>query len=167
MDDPRQADRDRLWSLIGNEHVAVLVTVTADGSLDSRPMGCVQKTFDGTLWFMTFADTAKLSEIVHNRNVLVSYAQPTDYEFVSVSGRARIVDDHARIRQLWTEALRVWFPDGPSSPSIALIAIDVDMAKVWGEPASTLTYAYHYLKARVTGQSPTPQQVANLETIRF
>lgn len=166
MDNSRQADRDRLWSLIKNEHVAVLVTVASDGSLDSRPMGCVQKEFDGVLWFMTFKDTPKLSEIVHNRNVLVSYARQSAYEFVSVSGRARIVDDSAKVRKLWTEGLRVWFPDGPSSPDIALIAIDVEIAKAWTKPASTLTYAYYYLRARLTGQSPSPKQVAKLETIR-
>ena len=166
MGKPRQADRDRLWSLIRSEHVAVLVTVAADGSLDSRPMGCVQKQFDGTLWFMTFKDTPKLSEIVHNRNVLVSYARPSAYEFVSVSGRARILGDRAQIGRLWTEALRVWFPDGPGSPNIALIAVDVEIAKAWTKPASTLTYAYYYLRARLTGESPSPSQVAKLETIR-
>jgi general stress protein 26 len=39
------------WSLIKDEHTAVLVTMGTDASLDSRPMGCIQKDFDGTLWF--------------------------------------------------------------------------------------------------------------------
>jgi hypothetical protein len=45
----RAAEHERTWTLIKDEHTALLVTVAADGSLDSRPMGCVQKDFDGTL----------------------------------------------------------------------------------------------------------------------
>jgi Pyridoxamine 5'-phosphate oxidase like len=42
-------------------------------------------------------------------------------------GRARIVDDPAQIHALWSEGFRVWFPDGPDSPNIALLAIDVEV----------------------------------------
>src|SRR5882672_3869500 len=122
----QQADRQKIWKLIENEHVALLVTVAKGGSLDSRPMGCLQREFDGTLWFMTFRGTPKLLEIEDNQHALVSYARPADYEFVSLSGRARMVEDRGQIKTLWNEGLRVWFPDGPDSPDIALVAVDVE-----------------------------------------
>lgn len=156
----------KIWNLIKNQHTAVLVTVAEDGSLDSRPMGCLQEDFDGTLCFMTFKDTPKLLEIGENRHVLVSYARPGNYEFVSVSGRARMVDSPAEIHRLWNEGLRVWFPKGPESPDIALLAVDVDLVRTWTKPASALTYAYYYLKARITGKSPSPGQIALQETFR-
>jgi len=59
----QSADHQKIWNLIKDEHTAVLVTVGRDGTLDSRPMGCVQKEFDGTLWFLTFKDTPKVLEI--------------------------------------------------------------------------------------------------------
>jgi len=167
MDRSPEADHKKLWDLIKDEHTAVLVTIAEDGSLDSRPMGCLQKEFDGTLWFMTFADSAKRSEIDSNQNVLVSYARPAKYEFISVSGRARIVNDHAALCSLWSEALRVWFPQGPDSPDLALVAIDVDMAKTWTKPASMVTYGYYYLRARLTGKAPTADEAAKLETIKM
>ena len=162
----RAADLQRIWDLIKGERTAVLVTMATDGSLDARPMGCVQKEFNGTLWFLTFKDSPKTLEIAEHQQTLVSYARPSDHEFVSVSGRARIVDDPPQVRALWTEGLRVWFPDGPDSPNIALLAIDVEAAKAWTKPASTLTYAYYYLRARMTGETPTPSQIAKLETFR-
>jgi general stress protein 26 len=148
------ADHQKIWNLIKDEHTAVLVTVGKDGSLDSRPMGCVQKEFDGILWFLTFKDSPKVLEITENQQTLVSYTRPSDYEFISVSGRARIVDDPAQIRALWSEGFRVWFPDGPDSPNIALLAIDVEVTKAWTKPASLLTYAYYYLRARTSGEPP-------------
>ena len=162
----RTVDTQKIWDLIRNEHTAVLVTVGTDGSLDSRPMGCVQKEFDGTLWFLTFKESPKILEIAENQHALVSYARPSDYEFISISGRARIVDDRAQVHALWSEGFRVWFPDGPESPNIALLALDVEVAKAWTKPASALTYALYYLRARITGKSPSPSQIAKQEIIR-
>ena len=138
----RTADTQKIWNLIKDEHTAVLVTTGTDGSLDSRPMGCVQRQFDGILWFLTFKDSPKILEITENQQALVSYACPSKYEFISVSGWARIVDDPAQVRALWSEGFRVWFPNGPDSPNIALLAIDVEVAKAWTKPASALTYAF-------------------------
>jgi general stress protein 26 len=162
-----RADLRTVWDLIKDAHVAVLVTVGTDGSLDSRPMGCVQKKFDSTVWFMTFNDMPKLLEIAEDQRALVSYAQPSKYEFVALSGRARIVDDRAQVHALWNEALRVWFPGGPDSPNLTLIAVDVEEARTWTKPASMLTYAYYYLRARLTGQAPRFRQIGEFKSMRL
>src|SRR5262249_4971348 len=162
----QSADHQKIWNLIKDEHTAVLVTVGRDGTLDSRPMGCVQKEFDGTLWFLTFKDSPKVLEIAKNQQALVSYARPSDYEFISISGQARLIDDPDQVRALWSEGFKVWFPDGPDSPNIALLAIDVEVTRTWTKPASVLTYAYYYLRARITGRSPSPSQIAKQEIIR-
>jgi general stress protein 26 len=161
-----QSDHQKIWNLIKDEHTAVLVTISPDGSLDSRPMGCIQKEFDGTLWFLTFKDSPKIFEIAENQQALVSYAHPSDHKFISISGQARLVDDPAQVHALWSEGFRVWFPDGPNSPNIALLAVDVEVAKVWTKPASVLTYAYYYARARITGEPPSPSQIVKQETIR-
>jgi general stress protein 26 len=67
----------------------------------------------------------KLVEILKNPNVMVSYAKPSEFEYVSISGKARIVEDPQKLNQLWTEGLRVWFPDGPNDPEIAILAVDI------------------------------------------
>src|SRR4051812_31646604 len=108
----KNSDHQKIWDLIKSSHSALLVTVSRDGSLDSRPMGCLQKSFDGVLWFMTFRHSLKLAEIRNNPNVLVSYAKPSDFEYVSLSGKARVVEDSQKLNELWTEGLRVWFPNG-------------------------------------------------------
>lgn len=162
-----QTDRQKIWDLIKDEHVAVLVTLGKDGAFDSRPMGCVQKEFDGTLWFMTFKDTPKLLEIEDDGRVLISYGRRKHYEFVSVSGCARVVDDRAQVRALWFEGLRVWFPDGPEAPGIALIAVEVEEARAWTRPASMLTYAFYYVRARLTGKAPAPAQIVCEQALRF
>jgi general stress protein 26 len=156
------AAEQKIWQLIKDENTALLVTVGKDGSFDSRPMGCAQKDFDGTLWFLIAKGSP--APVRGNQYVLVSYTRPSDREYVSISGRARIVDDPARVRSFWKDAFRVWFPEGPESSNIALLAIDVEMAKSWTKPAS---YTYHYLPSRAAKEISSRPQIANLGATRY
>ncbi len=153
--------------MIKDAHSALLVSITEEGSLDSRPMGCLQSEFDGTLWFLTFHHSGKVAEIKKDSRVLVSYVKASKYEYVTISGRACLVEDRSKIKELWTEGLRVWFPNGPDDPEIALISVDVEVAKYWTDPASVFTYALAYVKARVTGETPSPDEIVNADTVRF
>jgi general stress protein 26 len=157
----------KVWDLIKDAHSALLVTVGPDGRLDSRPMGCVQTDFEGTIWFLTFADSSKVNEILKDDRVLVSYANAAKYEYVSLSGTARLVTDAEKLKELWSEALRVWFTSGREDPNLALLAVSVEEAKYWTDAASMVTYAWAYLKARFLGVSPNPDQISHSEHLKF
>jgi len=146
--------RNKVWDLIKDIRVAMFVTQAADGKLSARPMSAVNKEFSGALWFMTAGDSPKLDEVRASQNVLVAYAEPKDQNYVSVRGKAEIVTDKAKIRELWSEAARVWFPKGPDESDIALIRMDVESAEYWDAPSATMVYAYGYVKARLTGEPP-------------
>jgi len=164
---PETDNGQKIWRLIKDARTALLVTVGSGGELDSRPMGCLQSKFDDTLWFVTFRHSPKVEEIGRDNRVLVSYAKPSDYEYVSLSGRAKLVDDRTKLRKLWTEGLRVWFPDGPDDPELALLAVEVDEAKYWANAASVVSYAWTYVKAALIGKRPSPGEVGDTETIRL
>ena len=150
------ADRKKVWELIKDIQITMMVTQNASHELSARPMAAVQTEFDGVLWFMTRDETPKVDEIASDRKVLLAYSHPTKQDYVSVAGKARVVRDRAKIQELWSEAMRTWFPKGADDPSIALIAVDVDSAEYWDAPSSTLVYAYGYAKARLTGEAPHP-----------
>ena len=161
------AERDKVWRLIKDARAAVLVTIGRDGALQSRPMGCLQTTFDGVLWFLTFRDSAKMNEIAANERVLVSYADSKQFEYVSIVGRARQLDDRAKIREPWNEGIRVWFPRGADDPDLALIAIDVDTATYWTNGASIAAYAWQYVRARLTGISARAEDIVDTKKVEF
>jgi general stress protein 26 len=157
----------KIWDLIKDAHSALLVTIGLDGRLDSRPMGCLQRKFDDSLWFLTFRHSAKAQKLVADDRVLVSYANPAEYEYVSISGRGRIVDDRAKVHDLWSEGLRVWFPNGPDDPELALLSIDVEEARYWTNAASVAAYAWLYVKARVAGKPAAADEVVETKSVRF
>lgn len=161
------AEREKVWELIKDIKFAMMVTQDADGSMHGRPMSAMQTDFGGTLWFMTRDHTLKVEALETNPKVMLSYADVDAHHYVSVSGTARIVHDRAKVKELWSEAARVWFPDGPEDPRIALIAVEVTDAEYWDSASSTMVYAYGYVKARLTGEPPSQGALGENRKVGF
>lgn len=146
----REGQIATLGKLIKGVDIAMLTTEMPDGTLRSRPMSTQNETFDGTLWFLTDKSTPKIVEIEGHAQVNVSYANPSSSTYVSVSGRAFVVEDREKIVQFWSEAHKVWFPDGPDDPDIVLIKVEVDQAEYWD--SNQFVALLGMAKAYVTGE---------------
>jgi len=145
----------KLWGMMRSISFAMLTTED-DDNLRARPMVAAQSEFDGTLWFFTRASSHKVDEVQQDQRVGVTYADPSKQDYVSLSGKARLVRDKAAIDAHWGESMRTWFPKGKDDPDIALLKVDVSLAEYWDAPNSTMVHAYGYVKAVVTGQPPHP-----------
>ena len=143
----------KLAELIKGIRVAMFTTVENDGCLRSRPMHTQDAEFDGTLWFFTWLDTAKVHEIQHDQHVNIAYASPSDERYVSVSGRARLVNDPAKTKELWNPMLKAWFPKGLDDPNLGLLRVDAEKAEYWDSPSSKVVQLYGFTKSIVTGKS--------------
>lgn len=148
----RQENIEKLASLIKNVRFAMLTTHAEDGSLRSRPMANQSDEFDGTLWFLTGESTHKTAEIARNPEVGLAYVNIDDNAYVSVSGRAAVLDDREKARELWNPAYRAWFPDGVDDPELRVLRVDVSGAEYWDAPSSAVVHALGFAKAIVTGQ---------------
>jgi general stress protein 26 len=132
-------DIDHLQNLIRGIRIAMMTTVCKDGSLCSRPMATQEPQFDGGLWFFTKADSAKAGEIEEEGQVNLTYENPLESVFVSLSGRATLVQDRQQIENLWTEDLRAWFPEGLNDPQLAMLRVDVCRWAYWDARPSGIT----------------------------
>ena len=159
----RDGQIKKLAEMIKDIDFAMLTTVAEDGSLHSRPMSTQRAEFDGDLWFFTRASAPKVGEIEGEHRVNVSYAKPEDQRYVSVSGRAVVVRDRAKIEELWSPALKAWFPEGPDDPDLALLKVSVERAEYWDSPGSALAHALSFVKAIVTGAPANPGENEKIE----
>lgn len=146
--------RNKVWELIQDIRIAQLVTQSDTDGLSSRPMAAMNRDFDGTLWFFTSAASPKIAEIERNPNVLLCYSKINKQEYISLQGKAQISNDREKISSLWSEAARIWFPQGAQDPDIRLIKVDVTRAEYWDSPSSALVMVYGYVSARLTGETP-------------
>lgn len=148
-----QNDVQKLAELIDDIDMAMLTTVADDGSLRSRPMRTQSpKEFDGTLWFLTEASSKKVTEIDHNHKVNLSYADPKNNKFVSVSGDAQEVNDREKVKELWQPIYKAWFPKGPEDPNVVALRVKVEKAEYWDSATSPVVYLVGFAKAVLTGE---------------
>lgn len=132
--------------------VAMLTTADADGYLRSRPMATQELDRDGKLWFFTKDHSPKANSIEQDQEINVAYADDAKNLWVSVTGKASIVRDRAKIKELWKPILKAWFPDGEDDPELALICVDVESAQIWDAPSGKVVTLVALAKSLATGQ---------------
>ena len=119
----------------------MLTTQSADGGLRARPMsnnGEVE--FDGDVWFFSVTDSRKVADIASDPRVELSFADPEQFLFISMSGDASIVRDADKKRELWVDDIEEWFDGGPESEEIVLIKVTPTTIHYWrGEDEAELT----------------------------
>ncbi len=111
MLDPHQQGFAKLVAMIEALDVGMLTTEDENGHLRSRPMA-TQRAEEGVLWFFTGKNSPKIEDINKDAEVNVSYADPNNQVYVSVSGLAQTFRDPAKVRELWSGGAQRWFPKG-------------------------------------------------------
>lgn len=145
------SDVETLREQIKDIKIAMLTTVDEDGTLRSRPMGTQDVEFDGDLWFFTADPSGKSEEVKKQQQVNVSYADPGKSNFVSVSGRAVLVHDKAKMQEYWNPIYKIWFTEGLDTPDIALMRVTVEKAEYWESSGNKLVRLVNFVKAVATG----------------
>jgi general stress protein 26 len=156
----------KLRELLPAFRSAMLVTHPIEGSdPHARPMGLVgdPSTFGGALWFFSDDRSRKVEEIGrHPRASLVLQSDDAS-RYLHCTGRAVIVEDRTRMRELYTPLLRTWFPDGLDDPHLTLIRFDVERAEYWDSPGGMLQVLAAFTSAIVTGRQGDAGQQGALE----
>jgi general stress protein 26 len=150
---PADKAEQHFKELLHKFDTAMLVThISQGGPLHARPMAVAEASDDGSIWFISRANAPKIDEISHDRDIVAVFAQPRQY--LSVSGRAELHDDRARIQKLWKESFDVWFEGGKNDPNILLIKLVPSEAEYWDNAGGKgVRFALKYAAAYVKGET--------------
>ena len=151
----QQDDLNKLREMVKDIDFCMLTTLDENGDPHSRPMssnGDIDQT--GNLWFFTSVSSHKVSEIENTPKVNVSFADPKNQRYVSITGVANLVRDRNKIKDLWRPEFRMWFPEGKDDPEIALLQIRLEKAEYWDSPSSTIGFALSFVSSLITGKQP-------------
>jgi general stress protein 26 len=140
----------KIADLLGSERFGMFTTTAPDGTLMSRPMALQEVEFDGDLWFFAARGSRTVAHIAANPQVNVTTASGSSW--VSLTGRAGVVDDLDRKRELWNKVVEAWFPDGPEDPDVVLLRVAAASGEYWDSPGGRLATAVSFAKAKLTGQ---------------
>lgn len=143
-----------LASKIKPVRFAMFTTVDQHGHLISQPMTNQEVDADGALWFFTSSNTDLWQNIASSPKVNVSFAEPDDSLYVSISGVAERVVDRARIDALWNPMVAAWFPNGKDDPHVVLVKVVSKTVQYWDSKENKLTRMFEMAKAVITGTRP-------------
>lgn len=151
----RASEIDKLKDKIEDIKVAMLTTQESDGDLHTRPMASIKIAPDGTLWFFADDDSNKVREIQKDNRVALGYSNPGPETYVSLSGRAEVTKDKAKIDELWGDFLKTWFPNGKDDPRLCLIKVTPHAGEYWDRPGGKAMLFFEIAKGVLTGQPDT------------
>jgi general stress protein 26 len=149
--DGNDGNVERVWDLA--KKIAIAMLVTRDGEmLRSRPMGAHVVREDNTIYFLTDARRHKDEEIARDSHVNLAFADTSGQKYVSISGIAKVSNDRAKIRELFSTPAKAWW-DSAEDPNIRVLKITPAEAEFWDSPGTVISYI-KMAAAAVTGTRP-------------
>ena len=143
-------DVRKVAELAKDIRIGMLTTVDETGTFTSRPMGQQEVEFDGDLWYFAERDSRKVRQITANPHVGVTLSSGSTW--ISIDGTAEIVDDKAKVHELWNGWVDAWLPQGPDDPSVVLIKVTGESAEYWDTPGGRIASVISLVKSKVTGE---------------
>lgn len=143
-----------LAAKITSVRFAMFTTIDQHGHLTSQPMTNQELDADGALWFYTSTTTDLWENIGARSKVNLSFAEPADSLFVSISGTAERIVDRERIRALWNPMVAAWFPRGVDDPHLVLVRVAARTVQFWDSNDNKMTQVFEMAKAAITGSRP-------------
>ncbi len=145
-----EAPIEVLREKIKDVRIAMLSTVSG-GKVMTRPMSTQEMAKDGTIWFLTSAESDKISEIEKNPDIGLAYSDSGSECYVSVSATAQVSNDRELIKEFWNPFYKAWF-DGPEDPSIRLIQVHPVAAEYWDTKGGKIVSLISMVASAITGK---------------
>lgn len=153
---PSEHDHHKLWHLIKDIKFGMFTHRHANGMLHSQPLTTLNKSADegDKLYFFVSRGSDVARQILQDSHVNVAYANPGDDTYVSISGKAAILEDALKKEALWSTMSKAWFPGGPQDPNLALLQVQISHAEYWDVRESKMMQVTKMVSAAIMGTPP-------------
>lgn len=140
----------KIRSIVDHVKVAMMVTLNKNQVMRSRPMQVARLEDDATFWFFTDEYTGKTETLESDHQVVLAFADTHHHIYLSLTGRAYLVDDEQSSADMWNPVLNNWYP-GKSKEHLVMIKFVPESAEYWEEAESLWKQIFYAGKAVVTG----------------
>jgi general stress protein 26 len=114
----------------------------------------VQKVCDqGNFWFLSASDSDKNQEIAADSRVQIFISNTSNYEFLSVYGKATISRDREKIDEFWSDIAKAWFPEGKDDPRVTVIKVQPEQGFYWDTKDGKLVSMIKIAASAVSGKT--------------
>lgn len=117
--------------LIGDLTFCVGITQAENGELNARVLQPLPIEDDWTVNVLTNRRCRKVREIERTGRMTLLYQHDPDRSYVSLVGRATVVEDLELKRSIWKPAHDRWNPGGPEDPATVFARLYPDRIEIW------------------------------------
>lgn len=104
---------------------------SSGGSQGVRPMSVQEVDAEGSLWFLSAADSHKNRELALDPSVKLFFQGSAHSGFLALTGRGSVSTDRQKIKELWEPVLKTWFTEGIDDPRITVIKVVPSEGYYW------------------------------------
>lgn len=128
------ADTDRpLSDVLDGLVFAMVATADSGGTWRARPLALADQTRDVLSFLVSVeADWVEALDAAGSPTT-VTFSDPAKNSYVAVQGTARLLNDRARIADLWNPGAAAYF-DGADDPQVRLLEVSVAYGEYWDGP---------------------------------
>jgi len=142
---------EKYKEIVSHNPICMFLTRPEKNPMPSRPMATQKVCDQGNFWFLSSRSSMKNEDIAKNPDVQLIFSNPSDSEFLSVSGKASVVNDEAKKKELWGPLTKAWFPDGVEDPDLTVIKVSPDEGHYWDTKNGKIISMLKIVAAAVTG----------------
>jgi len=127
----RQEANEKIKELAKKADVCMFTTSLTKLPLITRPMSTRDVDNDGSIWFFSRDGSDKNLEISADNRVQLFYSNFSSSEYMSLYGKATILRDPGKAKELWSAIAKTWFNEGYDDPELTLIKVEPEDGYYW------------------------------------
>ena len=141
--------KTEFWSRIAKVQAGMLQAENAR----PVPMSPYAEEKEGAIWFITADGTDVVKAAQGGSSASLQVADSSAHLYATVEGRIDLVQDRAKLDELWNSVASAWFEEGRDDPDIRLVRMQPERAEVWATDGAA-GFFYEIAKANLTDDKP-------------
>ena len=122
---------EKMRELVDHNAICMFTSNVGEVPLQTRPMTTQEVDDEGNFWFFSAKDSHKNYEVRSDARVQLLFANTSNSEYLTVNGRATVVEDRNKIAKMWSPMVKAWFQAGKDDPNLTLIKVTPEDAYYW------------------------------------
>lgn len=147
----KQAD-EKIKELAEKTDVCLFTTNLSSLPLTARPMSTRAVDEEGNIWFFSRAGSRKNVEIGQDNRVQLFYSNTTGFEYLTIYGKASIIKDVAKAKELWSAMAKTWFNKGYDDPELTLLKIVPEDGHYWDTKDGKIISLFKMVAGAIVGK---------------
>ena len=138
----KQQQIDTIREIVKDVKFAMMTTVTNEGHLHACPMTTSETSLGAReIWFIGDKTTQAVANIQNNAQVNLSYVSQDSKDYVSINGEAKLVEDQAKLDELWSAIYNAFYEHGKEDENVQLIKVVPNGAEFWRSGSGIISAA--------------------------